>query len=176
VVRRRRAQAGYSLLEVAVAMGVFVAIIAILAILTAELNAHSKRMPINFMKNPQISNVLSRLRRDVMDAYGVPPHADPYLSEHAGYQNGPKTLIIRVMTDQGLRTVVWDFREPGVARRRAYQVGVATEWVARGLPPEFNIAIGAVKIEDRPWGVLVRGTDQEGRIAIEQILQPRTHH
>lgn len=173
--RRTRTQAGYSLLEVAIAMGVFLAIVAILAILTGELLEHQKRMPINFMKNPQVSNVLSRLRRDVMDAYGQPPDFSPYLETHAGYTNSEKVLIIKVMTDVGLRTVIWDFREPGVVRRRAYQVGVATDWVARGIPPDFNVALDAVDIEGRPWGVLLRATDQEGRIAIEQILQPRTH-
>lgn len=175
VTRRRGAQAGFSILEVAIAMGVFLAIVAILAILTGELLAHQKRMPINFMKNPQVSNMLSRIRRDVMDAYGQPPHFSPYLETHDGYTNGPQVLIIRVMTDVGLRTVVWDFRESGVVRRRAYQVGVATEWVGRGIPPDFNLEFDAVAIEGRPWGVLLRVADEEGRIAIEQILQPRTH-
>lgn len=176
MVRRRRTSAGYSLLEVAIAMGVFLAIVAILAILTGELLAHQKRMPINFMKNPQVSNVLSRLRRDVMDAWTSPTDPNPYLNNHDGYKSGDKTLIIRtVRPTGGVETVVWDFSEPGIARRRSYNVGVATEWVARGLPPNFNVAIDAVDVGGGPWGVLLRGTDQEGRIAIEQILQPRTH-
>ena len=166
-----RRQAGYSMLEVVVAMAVFLAIIVILAILTGELTAHSKRAPINFLKHPQISNVLSRMRRDVMDAHGY----QPYVNTHDGYVMGPKTLIIRTFTDNSAQTVVWDFTTPGIVKRRAYQVGVAKEWIARGIPPEFNVQLDAVDIEGRPWGVLVRGTDQEGRIAIEQILQPRAH-
>lgn len=170
---KRRSQAGYSLLEVAISMAVFVAIIAILAILTAELSAHQKRAPMNFMKNPQIVNVLSRMRRDVMDAHGP----QPYENTHDGYTMNEKTLIIRTITQTGgVETVVWDFGTPGIVKRRSYNVGVATEWVARGVPPSFNVELDAVDIEGRPWGVLVRGRDEEGRIAIEQILQPRAHN
>jgi hypothetical protein len=136
------------------------------------MRSHQQRLPFNFMKNPQISNVLSRLRRDVMDAHGP----QPYANTHDGYTMGPKTLIIRTIRPTGgVETVVWDFTTPGIVKRRSYNVGVATEWMARGIPPEFNVQLDAVEIEGRPWGVLVRGSDEEGRIAIEQILQPRAH-
>jgi len=169
VVSRQR---GYTLLEVVVAMAVFTAIVAIFAIITSEMRAHQKRLPMNLMRHPQVSAVVSRMRRDVQDAYT----ANPYLDEHDGYTMGEKTLIVQSMQPYGGReTIVWDFREAGLVRRRAYRVGVATEWVARGLPPGVAINLDAVDIEGRPWGVRVIARDAEGQVAIDQILQPRAH-
>lgn len=170
--RRRRRARGFTLVEVIVSMAVFGVVIAILAIMTAEMRAHQKRMPMNFMKHPQISAVLSRMRRDVQDAFS----AQPYLKEHDGYTMNERVLIIRSMQPTGgVQTVVWDFREPGIVRRKAYNVGVATEWVARGVPTGFNVTIDAVKVEDRPWGVRLIAVDEEKRVAIDQIFQPRAH-
>lgn len=167
-----RRAAGYTLLEVVVALAVFTAITAIFMILTAEMRAHEKRAPMNFLKHPQISAVLSRMRRDVQDAFGN----KPYLDTHDGYTMGPRTLIIRsIQPTGGLETIVWDFNQPGIVLRRSYNVGVAKDWVARGVPPQFNVDIEAVDIEGRPWGVRIMATDAEGNLAIDQILQPRAH-
>ena len=71
--------------------------------------------------------------------------------------------------------VVWDFRTPGEVRRRAFQVGVAQDWVSRGLPVDFsNVEIGALKTgTNSAWATRITAKDEKGRIAIDTILQPR---
>jgi prepilin-type N-terminal cleavage/methylation domain-containing protein len=173
VVRRR--QRGYSLIEMLVSTAVLCGIVVLFAILTAEMRDQQERMPINFMKHPQVSAVLARMRRDVLDAYG----SQPYEPERTyGYEQTPQTLIIEsVQPNGGVQTIVWDFRETGIVRRRAFNVGVETQWVARGLPANFQCAIGAVEDipGDAPVAVRITALDEEGRIAIDQILQPRAH-
>ncbi len=168
MVRRRREEMGYTLMEMIVSIAVFGIIVAIFAILTAEMRAHQARQPINLMRHPQVSAVVSRMRRDVQDSKGK------YLDDHDGYIASPQVLIMeRIHENGGARKVIWDFRESGVARRREYNVGVATEWVARGLPALFEV--DAAKIPGRVYAVRIKGTDAEGRLAIDQILQPRAH-
>lgn len=166
----RRRERGYSLIEVSVAMAVFGMFIAIFFILTAEMRGWEKRLPINMMKNPQVMSVLSRLRRDVLDAHGT----DPYKNEFRGYTASEQVLIIETIQADGLRTIVWDFRTPGVVRRRSYNVGVATDWVARGMPKGLQqITVGAVSTNAAAWATEIKATDEEGRLAIHQIYQPR---
>jgi prepilin-type N-terminal cleavage/methylation domain-containing protein len=168
VVRRQR---GYSLLEVLVAMAVFGIFLTILFQLTAEMRGYEKRLPINFHKHPQVIAVLARMRRDVMDAHGK----SPYKKQFAEYESSEKVLILEtVAASGGVETVVWDCRTPGEVRRVAYAVGVPDAWVARGLPPDFSMAIEAVKTgSGAAWGTQLQVRDGEGRLAIDTILQPR---
>lgn len=170
--RRQALQRGYSLLEVVVAMAIFASFLAVVFILTAEMRSWEKRLPINMHKHPQVSAVVARLRRDVVDGHG----SKPYRNEHDGYTMDEKVLILEsVQQNGGVRTIVWDFREPGVVRRIEYNVGAKREWVARGLPENFNsIEIDAAEVPNaRAWGVRIRATDQNGNLAIDQILMPR---
>jgi len=170
VVRRRLA--GYTLLEVVVAMAVFGIFLMILGVLTVEMRSQEKRLPVNFLRHPQIITVVAKMRRDVLDAFG----SDPYPETFRDYTQTPKTLIVQTMVGSGVQTIIWDFREAGVVRRQAWNVGVPTEWVARGVPSDFNsIEVDAVGIPGRPWGVRITARDGKGRIAIDQILQPRAH-
>jgi prepilin-type N-terminal cleavage/methylation domain-containing protein len=171
VVRRRLA--GYTLLEVVVAMAVFGIFLLILGVLTVEMRSQEKRLPVNFLRHPQIITVIAKMRRDVVDAFG----SDPYPETFREYTQTPKTLIVQTMVGSGVQTIIWDFREEGVVRRSAWNVGVATEWVARGVPSDFSnsIEVDAVGIPGRPWGVRIKARDGKGRIAIDQILQPRAH-
>ncbi|HEV7765337.1 MAG TPA: type II secretion system protein [Thermoanaerobaculia bacterium] len=173
---KRRRERGFSLLEVAVSLAVFGIFLAIVFTLTAEMRNWEKRLPINFMKNPQVVSVLARLRRDVLDVH-VPPNEQIYLDEHDGYKNGEKILILETLLPTGLQKIVWDFTEPTVVKRIAYNVGVPSVWVARGLPPEFTsgVEIKAAKFPGRVYGVRLIAKDSNGKIAIDQILQPRAH-
>ncbi|HUP61103.1 MAG TPA: prepilin-type N-terminal cleavage/methylation domain-containing protein [Thermoanaerobaculia bacterium] len=165
---------GYTLIEVVVAMAVFGIFLMILGVLTVDMRRNEKRMPVNFMRHPQIDAVISRLRRDVLDAHG----SNPYRETHDGYTQGSKTLILEsVQENGGVQMIVWDFRNAGEVKRRAYNVGVATQWIARGVPEDFasTLVLQAVGIPGRPWGVRVTARDERGRIAIDQILQPRAH-
>jgi prepilin-type N-terminal cleavage/methylation domain-containing protein len=169
----RRLQRGYTLVEIMVSLAVFGIIVAIFSILMAEMRSHNKRYPVNFTRHPQISAVLSRLRRDVQDAYGP----TPYKNNAFGYEMSEKVLIVESMQpNRGIVTIVWDFSQPGIVTRRSYNVGVPTDWIARGMPRDFNVEIEAIKFPSRPYGVRVVATDEEGRVAIDQILQPRSHN
>lgn len=164
----RRSSAGYTLLEIVVAMAIFGMFLAVLAQLTAEMRLHEKRLPVNMHRHPQVIAVLARMRRDVMDSVR-------YQKTHDGYVSSPNVLIVDTIVNGYQQTVVWDFRTPGEVRRRAYQVGVAQEWVARGLPSTFSdLKIEPVKTSpDSPWAARIKANDEKGRLAIDTILQPR---
>ncbi len=165
-------QRGYSLLEVIIAMAIFGLLCAVLFQLTAEMRFWEKRLPLNMHKNPQVIAVLSRMRRDVLDASS----RQPYEKSYGDYTSSDKVLIIQtMMPNGGQQTVIWDFRTPGEVRRRAYNVGVPDDWVSRGLPVDFsNLEIDAVKITPgSAWATRITAKDEKGRIAIDTILQPR---
>lgn len=166
-------QRGYSLLEVIVSMTIFGMFLAVLFTLTAEMRGYEKRLPINYHRHPQVVAVLARMRRDVMDGYGK----NPYLNTHAGYTASDKVLIVKtVQPTGGLETIVWDFTTPGQVLRRSYNVGVPTDWVARGLPPDFSrIDIDAVQTgPNAGWATHITARDGRGLLAIDVILQPRS--
>lgn len=168
----KRRVAGYSLLEVVVAMAVFGVFLLILGTLTVEMRRQEKRMPVNFLRHPQIAVVVSKLRRDVLDAFG----GEPYPKEFRGYTQTPKTLIVQSLQESGgLQTIIWDFRTPGEVHRHAYNFGVATDWTARGLPEDISaLDIGAIGLKgEKTWAVRITAQDSNGRTAIDQVFQPR---
>jgi prepilin-type N-terminal cleavage/methylation domain-containing protein len=179
---RTRRQRGFTLLEVIISMTIFGTLLVIVFALTAEMRRWEKRLPVNFMRHPQIISVISRMRRDVLDVQ-VGTNGKIYLPEYTDqydgkvYENSSKTLIVQTLLETGLQTIVWDLSEPGVVRRLSFNVGVRSEWVARGVPIDFSsgVNIEAVEFEGRPYGVRLRAADRNGQIAIDQILQPRTH-
>jgi len=175
VVRRRR-QAGYSLMEVLVALSVFCAFLAVLFILTAEMRGWDKRLPMNYARHPQVASVIARMRKDVTDAH-MPNYQTPYLPEHKEFTMDEKVLILRTLVNGGERTIVWDFRETGVVTRYEYIGTLRTQWNARGVPPEFSsgVDIDAVDMTGRLYGVRLRAKDAKGMLAIDQIFQPRAH-
>jgi prepilin-type N-terminal cleavage/methylation domain-containing protein len=166
-VRRQR---GFTLLEVIFVLAIFGLFILMLVTMTTELRLQDKRYPVNFMRHPQVIAVLSRMRKDVVDAFGV----EPYPASYGNYTQSPTTLIVYSIQESGFaQTVVWDFNTPGEVRRKAYSTGAqVSEWVARGVP-RFRIV--TYEIPDRPYAVRVRAFDAGGKLAIDQILQPRAH-
>lgn len=167
----RRTQRGYSLIEITVAMAIFSTFLAILFILTSEMRKYEQRLPINYTRHPQLSAVVTRLRRDVLDAHG----RSPYRNAYEGYAASHKVLILETVQRDGVHTVVWDFGQPGEVHRIDWKVGYKTEWVARGVPKDFDsIQIEPLKTgSDAAWATRVIATDSEGHIVIDQILQPR---
>ena len=167
----RRGQRGFSLVEIMVAMVVFSAFLAILFILTSEMRKHEREMPINYMTHPQIGSVISRVRRDVLDAHG----RSPYRNEFEGYAASPKVLILETIRPDGLHTVVWDFGQPGEVTCMDWKVGRMTKWVARGVPADFAaLQIEPIKTgSGAAWATRIIAKDSGGKIAVDQILQPR---
>jgi hypothetical protein len=159
-------------MEMVVAMAIFGIFTFILLSLTNELAFWERRLKLDFNRHPQVIAVISRMRRDVLDAQGN----DPYLAAIDGYTNGPQTLVIeRVMLSGGLETVVWDLSAPGAVVRRAYAAGEIRQWRARGLPPRFDPIIRAVENPNPKgaWGVRLQAFDSRGGVAIDQIFYPR---
>ena len=166
---------GYTLLEVVVAMAVFGIFLMALTTVTAELVRYERSLKVDYFRHPQIMAVIARMRRDVLDAHGP----QPYRNTYDGYSMSPKTLILEsVQASGGVNMVIWDFSTPGEVRRIAYNVGVPTRWVARGVPPDFNnsVEVDAVGAPGRPYGVRLLARDDEGNVTIDQIFQPRSHN
>ena len=168
----RRRERGYSLLEVTIMLAVFGAVLAIFFTLTSEMRRWEKRLPVNYMRHPQVSAVMARLRRDVVSAT-----SDPYPEEFEGWPNGPKTLIVDTLLEVGVgQTVVWDFSKPTVVTRHAYTSTMKSgTWTARGLPEDFSADIDSVEFPGRPWAVRIIAKDSNGQVSIDQIFEPRAH-
>lgn len=167
-------QRGFTLMELVVTMAIFGVFLMIVAALTLEMRGQEKRYPVNFMQHPQVVSVLARLRRDVEDAFGQDPY--PPSAGVAKYQQSHKVLIVQtIVVGGGAQTVVWDFSNSGEVHRISYNVGVPTEWIARGLPREFSADIDAVVTPGHPFGVRITAIDKSHRLAIDQYLQPRAH-
>lgn len=158
---------GFTLIELVIAMAIFGMFLIMLATLSTEMRGQEKRYPVNFMSHPQIMTVLARLRRDVLDAFGQNPYDN--------YPQSSQTLTFDTIVGGGVQKVTWDFSKPGEVHRISYNVGIATEWVARGLPPDFVATIDAVEIPGHPFGVHITAIDSKGRLSIDQYLQPRVH-
>jgi prepilin-type N-terminal cleavage/methylation domain-containing protein len=166
VVTRRR-ERGYSLIEIVFALAIFGTFILILTQLTADMTFYERKYTVNFLTHPQVAAVVSRLRRDVADA------TPPYYPDSAGtYSQGPKTLILDILEEGGVKHVVWDFSTKGEVHRISTNVGVETEWVARGVP-DFQVTDRPV--ENKPDSVRILATDEGGALAVDQIFQPRPH-
>ncbi len=164
---------GFTMIEVVVSLAVFGVFLMILTTLSLEMRTVEKRYPVDFMQNPQVMTVMARLRRDVLDAFGPNPY--PTSSPDGKYTQSNKTLIIDSMVGGGVQRVVWDFSKPGEVHRISYNVGVKTEWIARGLPSDFDATIDAVEMPGHPYGVEITAKDSKGLLSIDQYLQPRAH-
>lgn len=166
MVKRER---GYTMLEMVIALAVFGVFLMIIVALTAEMRANEKRYPVNFMIHPEISGVMARMRRDIFDTMYYP-------AEWQGYSQTPKTLVLYTLRQTGFaETVVWDFRTRGEVHRKSFN---ATEqdgdWVARGLP-DFNVNIDTFTLGTGQDAVRIKGTDDQNRLAIDEIFVPRPH-
>jgi len=156
-------------MEMVIALSIFGIFIIISAILTKEMMGYEKKMPVDFFTYPQVSAVISRLRRDVEDAT-----APYYYDEFQNYKQSDSTLILYSLNENNqAQTIVWDFTDPTVVRRRTYSVGAMTnEWIARGLP---KFSISSYEVPNHAYSVRIQAADTRGILAIDQIFQPRPH-
>jgi len=154
-------------MELVVTIFVFGLLLFMIVMLEGELMQHARKMPINYMTHPEVMSVIARLRRDVVDSYRYPP-------SYNTYKQSRKTLIVDSMLSSGFsETVVWDFTVPGESRRLSYNVGnLSAEWVARGTP---QFEIDSYQMPNGEVAVRLDAWDDKGKLAIDQIIQPRAH-
>jgi len=170
VVKHER---GFTLMALVITMAIFGVFLMIIGALPLEMRGQETRYPVNFMQHPQVVAVLSRMRRDVLDGFGRNPYPDT--AGQGRYVQSPQLLIVQTIVGGGAQTVVWDFSHPGDVHRISYNVGLRSEWIARGLPPDFGANIDAVETPGHPYGVRVTAVDRNNHLAIDQYLQPRAH-
>lgn len=164
MVKRQR---GYTMMEIVVTLAVFGIFLWIIVILTTEMRANEKRYPINYMAHPEVGSVMARLRKDVFDTKYYP-------ATFQGYQQTPKTLILYTLRQTGFgETVIYDFRTPGEVHRKAFNsLQLSGDWVARGVP---SFQIGSFTLSTGQDAVRITATDEQNRLAIDEIFVPRPH-
>ena len=164
MVKRQR---GYTLLEIVVTLAIFGVFLLILVVLTADMRANEKRYPINYMAHPEVSSVMARMRKDIFDTKYYP-------SAFQTYEQSPKTLVLYTLQQTGFgETVIWDFRKAGEVRRIAFNATQqSSDWVARGVP---QFSIGSFTLGSGQDAVRITATDEQGRLAIDEIFVLRPH-
>jgi hypothetical protein len=131
------------------------------------MRANEKRYPINYMTHPEVGSVMARLRKDIFDTKYYP-------ATFQSYSQTPKTLILYTIQQTGFgETVIYDFRNDGEVRRLSFnasqQVG---DWVAHGVP---QFSIGSFALGNGQTAVRISATDEQNRLAIDEIFAPRPH-
>lgn len=182
MVTRGRREHGYSLLEISVVLAVFGVFLYIIVSLTAEMRRQEKKYPVNFLANPDVNAVLTRLRRDVYDTKA-------YYPEYAGVPGVPtatNVLWVDSITQGGASEVVmWDFRTAGEVHRRVFNSAQTqvSEWVTRSTPlfkvlqplpppPLSEWPHGSNPVEVQAFDV----TDPTNpKLSIDEIITPRPH-
>ncbi len=158
---------GYTLLEIVVTLAVFGIFLWIVVILTAEMRSNEKKYPINYMAHPEVGSVMARLRKDIFDTKYYP-------AAFQGYSQTPKTLLLYTLRQTGFaETVVYDFRTRREVHRKAFNATQqTTDWVARGVP---DFQIGSFTLNTGQDAVRITATDDQNRLAIDEIFVPRPH-
>jgi len=97
-----------------------------------------------------------------------------YPAEFQGYVQTKKTLLIYVLGQDGFaKTIIYDFRKNGEARRLEYKSKeLQGTWIGRGMP---TFEIDAYTLDTGQEAVRLIGRDSGGKLAIDQIFVPRTH-
>lgn len=164
MVRGRR---GFTLMEVVVTLAVFGMFLVIIVILTAEMRRNETRYPINYMAHPEVEAVMSRLRKDILDAKYYP-------AAYQDYQQTNKTLLLYTLKQTGFgETVIYDFRTKGEVHRKGFNATQqSSDWVARGVP---DFEIGAYSLNTGQDAVRITAKDAQNQLAIDQIFLPRPH-
>ncbi|MEO8035069.1 MAG: type II secretion system protein [Acidobacteriota bacterium] len=168
-MKGQTAARGSTLLELVVAMTLLGTMIMLLVILTSEMMKYERKLPVNYMVHPQVSSVIARLRRDVSSAC-----CSYYPSSEGAWSQSPTTLIVESLQQSGTsQVVVWDFSISGEVHRHAFTGHMEmSEWSARGLP---KFKIDDFPLPNSPDSVRIRAYDAGGKLAIDQIFQPRPH-
>ena len=156
--------AGFSAMEMVVALAIFSVLLLVLVGLQGEFMRFDRQVRLDYLTHPEPSGVLARLRKDTLDSTGYP-------KAYEEWSQSPSTLLLRVPEKDATHVVVWDFSEAGKAVRREFADGEQVmQWTANGVP-EFRVE--AFEMPGKGSAVRVTAYDTQGRLAIDQIIQPR---
>ena len=158
-------QRGYSLMEMVVAIAIFGILILVVVSLERQLIQFDRAFKIRFMVHPEDMAVISRVRKDVLDAHSYPAKA-------GDYEQSPETLILsHVNEDDVLEEIVYDFTKSGQVRRLRFQQNkLMEEWMGRGLP---KFGVSSFEMPNEAVAVRLQGFDAKGQLVVDQILLPR---
>ena len=161
----KRAEKGYSLIEVVVAVACFAILLLILVGLEREFIRFDRQMRVDFFVHPAPMSVVARLRRDVIDSYGYP---DKFLE----YEQKKQLLILDMPPAKGKkRTVVYDFTRTGQANRLEFvEEERVSSWTANAVP---MFRVDGFEMPDGDMAVRIQAFDTKGRLTVDQIFQPR---
>ncbi|MBI2214637.1 MAG: prepilin-type N-terminal cleavage/methylation domain-containing protein [Acidobacteria bacterium] len=164
---RVQRSAGYTLVEMLVAVALFGIFLTVLVGLQGEFLRHDRSVRVALFSHPAPFAVLARLRRDILDSRDYP-------NAEGTWKQTPQTLLLEVESDEGKRrVVVWDFRDGSVARRLEFENGQpVAAWKARAVPL-YDIAIW--NAPGGRVGVRVSAKDKEGNAVVDQLVMPRAH-
>jgi hypothetical protein len=150
-------------------VAIFAVFLWIVVVLTADMRTWEKKMPVNLMSHPQIAAVVSRLRRDVADACCT--YYPDTLNE---WSQNASTLIVDTLRERGTsEKIVWDFSKPGEVTRIVFiRDREESRWTAHGTP---TFKVDSYLVQGRPYSVRIQAWDAKGKLAIDQIIEPRAH-
>jgi hypothetical protein len=153
-------------MEIVVTLALFGVFLFIIVSLTAEMRRNEKRWPVDFLANPEVGGVLSRIRRDVYDSISLPQNFQTFDA------SATMLIVYTINQDGTAETVVWDFGTPGEVHRKAFKAAqLSSEWVTRGVPA-FLTTSETVSGHD---AVRIHAIDKGGKLAIDEIIVPRPH-
>lgn len=155
------------MLEITVALAVFGILMLVLAGLDREFLRFDRQMRVQFFLHPEPMGVLARVRRDVLDSRGYP-------ESFRSWSQSPSQLLLYVAdaNTHKLRIVVYDFSEAGLARRLAFEgEDQVSDWRARGVP---KFSVGSYDMPRGGTAVRLKAYDEKGRLAVDQIIEPRS--
>ncbi len=161
-------QRGFSAVELVVTMAIFTVLLLIVTMVQQEVLKVDRSIRLRWSTHPDRSAVSARLRRDVLGSSGYP-------SNFQNYVQSPSVLLLSGFDEKTgeRRTVIYDFRTEGVARRLEYSGEERiSSWTARAVP---QYAIDAIELPDGSIATRLTAKDRTGKQLIEQIHVPRLH-
>jgi len=163
-------------MEVVVVIAIFGVFLWIIVVLTSDMRTWEKKMPVNLMSHPMVSAVVSRVRKDVLDACG---DCNPFPESLGGteWSRGDRVLIVETMTDAGGDVyAVWDFSKPGEVTRMTFIANQEqSRWTAHGTPAFTVSYIPPPEIKKDPDAIEIKANDDKGKLGIDQVYFPRAH-
>jgi prepilin-type N-terminal cleavage/methylation domain-containing protein len=158
--------AGFSAIELVVTLAIIGVIVVMFASVARDNRKLGQDFKIEMLAHPSVSAVVSRVRRDVIDALD---YGDPF----GEYEQTEKVLILKTVGPNGYGAIVYDFREPNSAQRIEFEgETIVAEWRARQTL-RFEIDSWRRSGTSSPYYVRLLGYDTNDNLIVDQLFVPR---